>query len=213
MTQLTADEQTILQAFQAAVATYKQQGRDLPENIAAIGDHLEPHIEWLDALSEGDPTFEMVYKSTKSALQNQSGQRSKLLISEPTHRFSSSVAPSASTPTPHIIDPVESPIPIPIEDSKITQEKILKALSSSHFRTKDIAHIINQPLDRTQSILQKLWRSGDIDRLDSSLIYILFPNLRSQPYRQQTIAPDQFLTITSKGYFHLYPLITRLRRG
>jgi hypothetical protein len=101
MTQLTADEQTILQAFQAAVATYKQQGRDLPEEIAAIGDQLEPNIEWLDALSEGDPTFEMVYKSTKSALQIQSSQRAKFI--------DTAALPSSQPPPPNVqVDPVES---------------------------------------------------------------------------------------------------------
>jgi hypothetical protein len=79
MPQLAADQQLTLQAFQAAVDTYQQRGLALPEKIAAIGDALESHLDQLDALSESDPTFEMVYQAARSALQSQSSQRAKFL--------------------------------------------------------------------------------------------------------------------------------------
>jgi hypothetical protein len=78
MIQLEADQELTLQAFQAAVDTYRQRGLDLPERIAAIADTLETHIDQLDALSEIDPTFEMIYAAVGSALYN-SSQRAKLL--------------------------------------------------------------------------------------------------------------------------------------
>jgi hypothetical protein len=78
MIQLEADQKLTLQAFQAAVDTYKQRGLDLPERISAIADTLENHIDELDALSEIDPTFEMIYEAVGSALYN-SSQRAKLL--------------------------------------------------------------------------------------------------------------------------------------
>lgn len=78
MIQLEADQKLTLQAFQAAVDTYRQRGLDLPERIAAIADTLETHIDELDALSEIDPTFEMIYEAVGSALYN-SSQRAKLL--------------------------------------------------------------------------------------------------------------------------------------
>jgi hypothetical protein len=79
MNPLAADQTLTLQAFQAAVDTYQQRGLALPPAIAAIAPTLEPHIHQLDALSEIDPTFEMLYQTARSALQTQSSQRAKFL--------------------------------------------------------------------------------------------------------------------------------------
>ena len=93
------------------------------------------------------------------------------------------------------------------------KETILKKLTTTHLRTQDLSYVLNQPLDRTQTIIQQLWKTGYIDRLDSSILYILFPNLRPTTYRNQPPTPDIFLTLTTKGYFHLYPLIQWAKRG
>jgi hypothetical protein len=93
------------------------------------------------------------------------------------------------------------------------KETILKKLTTTHLRTQDLSYVLNQPLDRTQTIIQQLWKTGYIDRLDSSILYILFPNLRPETYRNHPPTPDLFLTLTTKGYFHLYPLIQWARRG
>lgn len=93
------------------------------------------------------------------------------------------------------------------------KETILKKLSSTHLRTQDLSFVLNHPLDRTQTIIQQLWKTGYIDRLDSSILYILFPNLRPATYRNHPPTPDLFLTLTTKGYFHLYPLIQWAKRG
>jgi hypothetical protein len=79
MTQLAADQQLTLQAFQAAVDTYNQRQLALPAAIHAIAPSLEQHLNQLDRLSEIDPTFEMLYQSARSALQTQSSQRAKFL--------------------------------------------------------------------------------------------------------------------------------------
>jgi hypothetical protein len=79
MTQLAADQQLTLQAFQAAVDTYNQRHIALPAKIADIAAALEPHIDRLDALSESDSAFEMVYQGARSALQSQSSHRAKFL--------------------------------------------------------------------------------------------------------------------------------------
>jgi hypothetical protein len=79
MTQLATDQQLTLQAFQAAVDTYKQRGIALPEAIATIANTLAPNIDRLDILAEIDPAFDMAYQSARSALQNQSSQRAKFL--------------------------------------------------------------------------------------------------------------------------------------
>jgi hypothetical protein len=79
MNQLAPHNQITLEAFQAAVDTYRQCGFDLPESIAEIADSLEQHIARLDSLSEIDPTFEIAYKAVRSTLQNASSQRAKFL--------------------------------------------------------------------------------------------------------------------------------------
>jgi hypothetical protein len=79
MTQLAADQQLTLQAFQAAVDTYNQRHIALPAKIADIAAALEPHIDRLDALSESDLAFEMVYQGARSALQSQSSHRAKFI--------------------------------------------------------------------------------------------------------------------------------------
>jgi hypothetical protein len=79
MNQLAPHNQITLEAFQAAVDTYRQCGIDLPESIAEIADSLEQHIARLDSLSEIDRNFEVAYKAVRSTLQNSSSQRAKFL--------------------------------------------------------------------------------------------------------------------------------------
>jgi hypothetical protein len=87
MTQLATDQQLTIQAFQAAVDSYQQRGLPLPERIAplvsdrpeVIAQSLESHINQLDALSESDPHFEMLYQAFRSGAQNESSERAKFL--------------------------------------------------------------------------------------------------------------------------------------
>jgi hypothetical protein len=93
------------------------------------------------------------------------------------------------------------------------KETILKKLTTTPLRTQDLSYILNQPLDRTQTIVQQLWKSGYIDRLDSGFLPILIPSLRNPSYRHQSIDPNLFLTVTTKGYSYLYPIIQWAKRG
>jgi hypothetical protein len=107
MTQLAADQQLTLQAFQAAVDTYNQRHIALPEKIAAIAATLESHIDRLDALSESDSAFEMVYQGARSALQSQSSHRAKFLDTSakpPTNGH----APPEVTSASHAAEPASS---------------------------------------------------------------------------------------------------------
>jgi hypothetical protein len=106
MTQLAADQQITLQAFQAAVDTYKQRGLDLPESIAAIANSLESHIDQLDALSEIDPTFEIAYQTVRSSLQKTSSQRAKLLNPPETDKPNNSI---------HVTSTINGNNPPPVE--------------------------------------------------------------------------------------------------
>jgi tetratricopeptide (TPR) repeat protein len=83
---------------------------------------------------------------------------------------------------------------------------LLKALEKSRLTTRDLAYTINQAPDETQKIIQDLWQEGLIDELNASPFFILFPGLRNAAYRQRKVAINRFLTLTSKGYFSLYPM-------
>jgi hypothetical protein len=133
MTQLAADQEITLQAFQAAVDTYNQRGLDLPESIAAIANDLESHIDQLDFLSERDPTFEMVYQAVRSNLQSTSSQRAKLLN------------------PPEIIKPQTAP----------TEEKVHLLGSRQTQPIKAQPHIQPPAPDESPPAPQSLWENFD----------------------------------------------------
>lgn len=100
------------------------------------------------------------------------------------------------------------------ETQTLTQatQQVLRTLEKSHLTTQDLTYSLNRTQEQTQAILQVLWQKGYIDRLTASLPHILFPGLRPNLYRTQLPSPDTLLTLTAKGYFHLYPLVKRTDR-
>jgi predicted DNA-binding ribbon-helix-helix protein len=91
------------------------------------------------------------------------------------------------------------------------ETRILKALVKYQLTTEDLAHTIGRSQSVTQKIVQTLWAKGYIDYLSAPITFILFPALRNRRYRQTQVPVDAFLTTTSKGYFHLYPILQRPR--
>ena len=79
MPQLADHQQITLEAFQAALQTFKQLGSQLPDGISAIVNDLETNIDKLHYLSKLDRDFEICYKSARSALQSNTGERNKRL--------------------------------------------------------------------------------------------------------------------------------------
>lgn len=91
------------------------------------------------------------------------------------------------------------------------QTEILQALDKYRLSIEYLAHTIGRPLSETRIIVEDLWRKGYIDSLKSPTIYILFPELRSQKSHQYPPDDNDFLTLTRRGYFSLYPLVQRSR--
>ena len=79
MPQLADDQQITLEAFQAALRTFQQLGKPLPDEINTIVDDLENNIDRLHRLSKLDRDFAFGYQTARSALQSQTGERSKRL--------------------------------------------------------------------------------------------------------------------------------------
>jgi hypothetical protein len=89
------------------------------------------------------------------------------------------------------------------------KQTILKSLEKTPMRSRDLFHTIGQSTEQIQPALQKLWEDGFIDVLSSSPLYTIFPGLRKGNYRHRSVPSDTFLTLTSKGYFYLYPMFKR----
>ncbi len=79
MPQLADDQQITLEAFQAALRTFQQLGKPLPDEINTIVEDLENNIDRLHRLSKLDREFAFGYQTARSALQSQTGERSKRL--------------------------------------------------------------------------------------------------------------------------------------
>jgi hypothetical protein len=88
--------------------------------------------------------------------------------------------------------------------------KILNTLEKSFLTLEDLSYTIGKPLSITEDIVTDLWQKGYIDYLNSSTIYILFPGLRNRQHRKSPVKPSEFLTLTRRGYFSLYPLFRKL---
>lgn len=227
MQQLNDSHQLTIDAFRTAIQLFEQNGKPLPDEINAIADDLENNIAILDRLSENNSDFETYYQNARLDLQAKAAERNKLLNpphenprdTQPVIRRQSSQSHRSGQPTngtaiktltPETTDPLPAQ---PTITPTIAKETILKKLAQTPLRTQDLSYVLNEPLDRTQTLVQQLWKAGYIDRLDSGLLPILLPNLRKAEYRNQSIDPKLFLTVTAKGYSHLYPVFQWAKRG
>ncbi len=95
-----------------------------------------------------------------------------------------------------------------------TQEiAVLKAIEKRPLAPRELSYAVSFPILITQSIVQHLWDKGEIDRTTGNLLYSIFPALRGKNYRNQELNSKTYLTLTVKGYFRLYPLITSSQKG
>jgi hypothetical protein len=78
---------------------------------------------------------------------------------------------------------------------------VLKALNNYQLDTEMLTHTIGKTQSETESIVKKLFAEGLIDRLSSSVWFFVFPELRSDEYRNSPPSSSEFLTTTRKGYF------------
>jgi hypothetical protein len=219
------DSQTInLEAFKMALDVCKEQNVQVSDEVRAIAHDLTTSADQLRNLSTIDPTFESYYQSSLRLFQadDQPNKRSgKVFIvhrNPRTRNFSVSVEKSGNFAAPHhspssiqesvtwnvVKHPSHSEDNWPQENA--VKPDVLKTLEKTRLSTCDLALTLDQPLDRTQQLVQTLWQDGLIDALTASPLFIIFPGLRSPAYRQQEVPTDTLLTLTSKGYFSLYPM-------
>jgi hypothetical protein len=238
MPQLTTDEKLTLDAFYTTVTICQERGISLPNEIMAVVADLEHHSGELDAIAERNADFDAIYQAEK--LSAGTGERSKLIRATDGQNTADGSSPNrhqtnggsgqvaarsettmpsppevssqtADTPTSASLKSAH-PAALPLPPLPFAKEKILKTLERSHLTVQELIYTINQPPQQTQEILHTLWQKGYIDELATPLPYILFPGLRSAQYRNHFPAMDTILALTTKGYFHLYPLVTRNKR-
>lgn len=89
---------------------------------------------------------------------------------------------------------------------------LLKALETQALTIRHLVHQLDISPEQVQAIAQSLWHAGYIDRATGGVFYNMFPMLRGQQRRNESIDLDTYLTITSKGHFYLHPVLIVGRR-
>lgn len=186
----------------------------LLNGVKAI-QNQEPHaVSHLVAEFRQNEQLDRIYRQSLKALRqgSSSQERAKSLVlstHEPTN-------PNLVQATYQIFNDISSKIERSLSERKTlelnaAEAQILKALVNYQLSTEDLAHTIGRSQSTTQDLVQSLWSKGYIDYLNAPIPFTVFPALRNRRYRQTRVAPDAFLTLTSKGYFHIYPPFQRPR--
>jgi hypothetical protein len=208
------DSQTInLEAFKMALDVCQEQNVEVSEEIRAIAHDLTTSADQLRNLSTIDPTFESYYQSSlrlfqaSGSLSGKSGAPVfRVNLPEKTgsfvahHHSASSIQGSVW----NVVSPPNLGDNWPQENT--VKPDVLKTLEKTRLSTCDLALTLDQPLDLTQQLVQTLWKDGLIDALTASPLFIILPGLRSAAYRHREVPTGTLLTLTSKGYFSLYPM-------
>jgi hypothetical protein len=189
---LTDSQATNIEAFKIALDVCQQRNIEVSEEIKVIAHDPATHINQLNQLSDIDPTFKILMQEANQLLKTQQK------LERDQHEYRSD-NPLVMLDARHF-----EPVFIPARDLEIP---LLKALEKNRLNVRDLAFTLDQPLDRTQQIVQTIWQDGFIDALTASPVFIIFPGLRSAAYRQRKVSTNTLLTLTSKGYFSLYPML------
>lgn len=87
--------------------------------------------------------------------------------------------------------------------------RVLRLLEHQLLTIEDIAHALNMPTEQAERIVQMLLKEGYIDSARSNLlgraVAVFMPAPRSYPVE---VNPATQFVLTSKGFFHLNPLLT-----
>jgi DNA-binding MarR family transcriptional regulator len=181
----------------------------LLEGLKAI-ERREPHaiVELAQQLQQ-TPALDRIYeKALQDLRQGYSAQeRAKSLVLQANQPLAGELQQTVN----HLVHTVVNTLEQAIEQKRSislgsAQLQLLQALDRYPLSVTDLAHTVGLSPSVTHSLIQTLWTQGHIDYLSAALPYKILPFLRVQTYRSQSVSPERFLTLTSKGYFRLYPL-------
>ncbi len=85
---------------------------------------------------------------------------------------------------------------------------VLEALEFRPLTIENLAYRLEMPIEQSCGIVQRLWNSGYIDMTTGGILRKIFPIFKSKKPASQIADSAAYFTLTSKGYFHLHPVIT-----
>ncbi|MGG6295469.1 hypothetical protein ACQ4M4_13840 [Leptolyngbya sp. AN02str] len=89
---------------------------------------------------------------------------------------------------------------------------ILKAIEKRPLTPRNLPHVVGLSVDQSRSIVEYLWKEGYIDRFTGNFFSSLSAMFGGRHRENETIDPDTYLTLTSKGHFLLHPVFIIGRR-
>lgn len=84
----------------------------------------------------------------------------------------------------------------------------LEELEHKPLSVKDLSYRLNQSVDESQALAQRLWQEGYIVTAHSSLLSKVFPAFRTST-PDFSNGTETYFTLTAKGFFRLHPIIGR----
>ena len=96
--------------------------------------------------------------------------------------------------------------------TKAEQLAILRALDTHSLTLKDLTYRTGLSLPTLETLVTDLRVKGYVDLLSAPLLHWVFPRLKPMRDRQKPLAEDDYLYLTSRGYFRLHPII-QIARG
>ncbi|MEL6223421.1 MAG: hypothetical protein AAFR31_12365 [Cyanobacteria bacterium J06627_8] len=90
---------------------------------------------------------------------------------------------------------------------------ILHALEQQLLSVEDIAHLLKISIDQAHQIVKNLWRRGYIDSAKSSVVGRAVAAFIRSPRPTPPTNPTTHFVLTSRGHFHLHPLLIAKREG
>ncbi|MEB3213152.1 MAG: hypothetical protein VKL39_17505 [Leptolyngbyaceae bacterium] len=98
---------------------------------------------------------------------------------------------------------------IATSDEQVTT--ILRALEQQLLSVEDIAHLLKIPVDQARQMVANLWERGYIDSAKSSVVGRAVAAFIRSPRPMPPENPTTHFVLTSRGHFHLHPLLIAKR--
>ncbi len=89
---------------------------------------------------------------------------------------------------------------------------VLKALEQRPLTIRSLPSMVGLSVDQSRAIVQSLWEKGYVDQFTGNIFRSLAALIGVRHHRNESIDPDTYLTITSKGHFFLHPVVVIGRR-
>ncbi|MGK7872585.1 MAG: hypothetical protein AB4426_04525 [Xenococcaceae cyanobacterium] len=228
---MKATEKTTLQAFLIALSQLDTAlPFDLQQAIAKIGHALAQNqtdvIDSISDLVKKHPQLNELYSAARTTLQKQyqTQEQDKLTMGESDALALENVAVSILTADDFTIAAKQllrklkaakdftdivfmDCLQKAVSRADARAISVLKALESRPLTIENLAYKLEMPIEQSRRIVQRLWNDGYIDTTTGGILRKILPIFKSRKFPSKEASVDYF-TLTSRGYFHLHPVIT-----